>query len=110
MEDEEENVIRRRGCGCLRPLCILSGQSKNGGRWDLLDQLEEGETRRESKGTQKVMKEMIKWKNYLMLMMRRIKSMDGIVHKKKRRTMKFSYDPRSYALNFDDAMPSVADN
>ncbi|XP_052179978.1 uncharacterized protein LOC127793186 [Diospyros lotus] len=108
MEDEEENVIRRRDCGCLPPLCILSGQIKNRGGWDLLDQLEEGETRRESKGTQKA---MIKWKNYLMLMMRRIRSMDGKMNKKKRRSMKFSYDPRSYALNFDDdAMPSAIDN
>ncbi|KAF8400566.1 hypothetical protein HHK36_013865 [Tetracentron sinense] len=101
-EDEEETCAAGR-CGCLRLVCIRCHGSNNDERIYLLQQKEEI---RETWWVKRVKKlkdlsELLggpKWKTFI----RKIGATYS--HNKRRRSSQFQYDPRSYALNFDDGV------
>ena len=98
LEDYEENVHNEHGCGCLWKLWFVR-RDNNSSHWILMQQ--EGEIKETwLKNKAKKVKEISevlagpKWKNFI----RRF-SIYGINTKRKPR---FHYDPKSYALNFEE--------
>ncbi|KAJ7958550.1 NHL domain-containing protein [Quillaja saponaria] len=94
-------------CGCFRGSCFSYFCQSNVRHGYVLHQHEEQDHAKENWLVKKLNKVKVfsevlggpKWKNFI----RRFSVNDGIGKKRK---MQFQYDPKSYALNFDDGIRS----
>ncbi|KAK9280312.1 hypothetical protein L1049_014000 [Liquidambar formosana] len=106
VEDDYEETFTGCGCGWLWQLCF---RRKHGSYRYLLQQ--QGE-KRESWFVEKVKKvkqvsEVVagpKWKNFIRRFRGYCNNNNNNNNNNKRRMHQFQYDPRSYALNFDDGV------